>query len=158
VKADSARVIVTLVEPRRYTVVVLRQEAVAFTGVPDAVIPTSKRGTGFEVQLPAYQNDVLHALARTGGLPGLDAAAEVVGYRDCFRDEAGRAAVVGRLTEVKPGAVPAGVGAAVTRIPLRQPPGAAPCVRPEDVILGDGDVVYVPPRDQEVFFTGGLLP
>jgi hypothetical protein len=31
-------------------------------------------------------------------------------------------------------------------------------VRPEDVALGDGDVVYVPARDHEVFFTGGLLP
>ena len=30
-------------------------------------------GTGQIIDLPAYQNDVLTALARTGGLPGTDA-------------------------------------------------------------------------------------
>lgn len=157
-KPELARIFVTLIEPRRYTVVVLRQESAAFAGSPESVIPTSKRGTGHEVQLPAYQNDVLHALARTGGLPGTDAADEVIVYRDAFRDEAERAAVLGRLADPRAsGAMPA-VGAAVTRIPLRHRPGAAACVRPEDVILGEGDVVYLPARDQDVFFTGGLLP
>ncbi len=159
VKPDLARILVTLIEPRRYTVLVFRQESAAFAGSPESAIPTSKRGTGHEVQLPAYQNDVLHALARTGGLPGVDAADEVVVYRDAFRDEAGQAAVLGRLSDPRaPAGVASGVGAAVTRIPLRQPVGTAHCVRPEDVILNEGDVVYLPPRDQDVFFTGGLLP
>jgi len=158
-KPELARVLVTLIEPRRFTVMVFRQESAAFTGSPESSIPTSKRGTGHEVQLPAYQNDVLHALARTGGLPGVDAADEVIVYRDAFRDEADRAAVLGRLADPRAsvGVVP-GVGAAVTRIPLRTRPGAASCVRPEDVILGEGDVVFLAARDHEVYFTGGLLP
>jgi hypothetical protein len=160
VKPDvPLRIIVTLIEPRRYTVLVFRQEAVAFAGTPDTVIPTSKRGAGYEVQLPAYQNDVLHALARTGGLPGLDVYNEVLVYRDCFRDEAGRAAVADRLAVAPPGGSPVpGVGMAVTRIPLHHAPSGSPCVRPEDVVLGEGDVVYLAARDQEVFFTAGLLP
>src|SRR5207253_6259592 len=73
VKPELLRVIVNLLEPRRYTVLVLRQEAAAFQGNPESFIPTTKRGSGFEIELPAYQNDILHALTRTGGLPGLDA-------------------------------------------------------------------------------------
>jgi hypothetical protein len=38
----------------------------------------AKRGTGKLVKLPAGENDVLHALAETGGLPGLDARNEIV--------------------------------------------------------------------------------
>jgi protein involved in polysaccharide export with SLBB domain len=159
-KPELARVIVNMIEPRLYTVLVFRQEAVSFAGTPESAIPTSKRGSGYEVQLPAYQNDVLHALARTGGLPGTDAADEVLIYRDGFRDDAGRAAVLDRLANPRArtggGGAP-GLGTAVTRIPLRQPPGG-PGVRPEDVILGEGDVVVLPARDHEVYFTGGLLP
>ena len=153
-KPEVARIIVNKLESRRYNVLVLRQEANSFTGTPDTILPSSKRGTGFEIDLPAYQNDVLHALARTGGLPGLDAYNEVIVYRDCFRDADGRAAVADRLAA----GPPAGIGASVTRIPLHHPPGEAPCVRPADVVLGNGDVVFLAARDQEVFFTGGLLP
>ena len=158
VKPDLARIIVNLLERRQYSVVVLRQEAALFAGSPDSVIPTSKRGAGFEVELPAFQNDVLHALARTGGLPGLDAYDEVIVYRNCFQDAAGRAAVIGQLGPVAPGKVPPAMGSCITRIPLRQPCGAPPCVRPEDVVLGSGDVVFLAARDQEVFYTGGLMP
>ena len=39
----------------------------------------SKRGSGQIVRLPVYRNDVLHALAETGGLPGVDGANAVMG-------------------------------------------------------------------------------
>ena len=39
---------------------------------------SAKRGTGYPVDLNAYENDVLNALARTGGLPGLDASNTIV--------------------------------------------------------------------------------
>ena len=155
-KPEVTRVIVNLLEKRQYSVVVFRQEAANFSGSPDSVLPTSKRGTGFDVDLPAGQNDVLHALSRTGGLPGLDAYDEVIVYRTCFQDAAGRAAVQDQFGPGKP--PPPGVGACVTRIPLRVAAGAAPCVRPDDVVLGTGDVVFLAARDREVFFTGGLLP
>ena len=158
-KPDLARIIVNLLEKRQYSVVVFRQESSSFSGAPDTAIATSKRGTGFDLDLPAYQNDVLHALSRTGGLPGLDAYDEVIVYRNCFQDAAGRAAVMGQIGPAIPGkAIPAGIGSCATRIPLRTAAHCTPGVRPEDILLGNGDVVYLAAREQEVFFTGGLLP
>ncbi|MDA0835143.1 MAG: polysaccharide biosynthesis/export family protein [Planctomycetota bacterium] len=71
------RILVMLQKPRNYRVLVIRQEAgnnqtmISARGTIN--IGQSKRGTGQVVNLPAYENDVLHALAETGGLPGLDA-------------------------------------------------------------------------------------
>ncbi len=45
-----------------------------------------------------------------------------------------------------------------TRIPLRLPVGTVPSVAPEDVVLEDGDIVMVSPRDNDFFYTGVLLP
>ncbi len=33
-----------------------------------------------------------------------------------------------------------------------------PNIRPEDVVLEDGDIIYIESRETEVFYTGGLLP
>jgi len=72
------RIIVSLQRPRQVRVLVLRQE----TGGPGGTefaqglsinLGQTKRGNGQAVDLPIYKNDVLHALAKTGGLPGLDA-------------------------------------------------------------------------------------
>lgn len=74
-----ARVIVSLARPREYEVLVVRQEKsteVAQSGPGSVNIGQSRRGTARTVRLPAYQNDVLHALAKeqdVDGLPGLDA-------------------------------------------------------------------------------------
>ncbi|MEX0724953.1 MAG: polysaccharide biosynthesis/export family protein, partial [Planctomycetaceae bacterium] len=71
------RILVMLQKPRNHRVLVIRQEAgndqtmISARGTIN--IGQSKRGTGKIVNLPAYKNDVLHALAETGGLPGLDA-------------------------------------------------------------------------------------
>jgi hypothetical protein len=163
IKPERARIIVNLLQPRFYPVLVLRQEGNSFTTGPDGLISGAKRGTGYEIDLLAYENDVLHALARTGGLPGLDALNEVVIYRGCFRDPAGRAALLGALGGKPADRDPlrqmaAGLAAGVVRIPLRVPPGQVPCVRPEDILLGAGDVVFVEARDEEIFYTAGLLP
>jgi protein involved in polysaccharide export with SLBB domain len=160
-KAEEAtkRVIVTLAQPRQYSVVVVRQEAAGFAiGPNNEFISSSKRGTGFEIDLPAYENDVLHALARTGGLAGLDAYNEVLIFRGAFREGPGRAALLhaiqGDPTLLK-SLVPHGT---VTRIPLRLPPGHVPNLHPEDIVLNTGDVVFLEARDEEVFYTAGLLP
>jgi hypothetical protein len=157
--ADATRVIVTLLQPRQSSVVVLRQEASAFaTGPNNELIPANKRGTGFEVDLPAYENDVLHALARTGGLVGLDDYNEVYIFRGAFQAGPGRAALLhaaqGDPSMLK-SLVPHGT---VTRIPLRLPPGHVPNLHPEDILLNTGDVIFLEARDAEVFYTGGLLP
>lgn len=48
-------------------------------------------------------------------------------------------------------------GRHVVRIPIRLGPGETADIRPEDVILYDGDIVFIESRDTEVFYTGGLL-
>ncbi|NNJ24653.1 polysaccharide biosynthesis/export family protein [Alienimonas chondri] len=76
-KAGQDRVLVSLQRPRTHSVLVIRQESGNQQGNIGAAATVNfeldKRGTGRIVELPAYQNDVLHALAATGGLPGLDA-------------------------------------------------------------------------------------
>lgn len=72
------RVLVSLQRARQYQVLVIRQEQqnpseISFNGQGSINLGAVKRGMGEIVMLPAYQNDVLHALAKTGGLPGLDA-------------------------------------------------------------------------------------
>jgi len=102
--------------------------------VAGGLIGNARRGTGAAVDLPAYENDVLNALNRTGGLPGVDALNEVIVQR-----------------EVK------GQGTKVTRIPMRLREGEPVPFSPRDVILEDGDIVFVEARDTEVFYTGGVL-
>lgn len=48
-------------------------------------------------------------------------------------------------------------GRRIIRIPIRLVPGERVNIRKEDVILHDGDIVFIESRDSEVFFTGGLL-
>ncbi|MEO2020056.1 MAG: polysaccharide biosynthesis/export family protein [Fuerstiella sp.] len=68
---------VTLQKPRTHRIIVIREESGNQQGNrgPANVVnfEIDKRGTGRVVHLPAHQNDVLHALTLTGGLPGLDA-------------------------------------------------------------------------------------
>ena len=76
-QSGNERVWVILHRPRQYRVLVIRQEGVEAPtggGMAGGVnLGALKRGTGRAVTLTAYKNDVLHALAETGGLPGLDA-------------------------------------------------------------------------------------
>lgn len=76
-QSGNERIFVILHRPRQYRVLVIRQEGLDAnnaTGMPGSVnLGALKRGTGRAVTLTAYKNDVLHALAETGGLPGLDA-------------------------------------------------------------------------------------
>jgi hypothetical protein len=158
-KADTETVIVTLLQPRQVHVLVMRQESQTFTPSAEGVINSSKRGTGFAVDLGPYENDVLHALAQTGGLPGEDACNEIIIHRACFQDVAGRAVLGQHLLAGPPGAPLAlDMSKVVTRIPLRVKPGQPLPFRPEDAILCSGDVVFLEARDKDVFYTAGLLP
>jgi hypothetical protein len=156
----GAQILVTLLHPRQVHVVVMRQESGNLTLGPSGEVAGGKRGTGHIVDLPANENDVLHALAETGGMPGLDAYDEVVIHRGCFQGEDDRPLILGQLTAWVPGKSPllaTGPGETV-RIPLRMKPGANPPFRAEDVVLHTGDVVFLEARDPDVFYTGGLLP
>ena len=48
-------------------------------------------------------------------------------------------------------------GSNVIRIPLRLPFGEPPQISEADVTLYDGDIVFIASRDDELFYTGGLL-
>jgi len=77
-KEGADTIIVSLQRPRQVRVLVLRQETGGTGGAQFAQglavnLGQTKRGNGQVVNLPIYNNDVLHALAQTGGLPGLDA-------------------------------------------------------------------------------------
>ena len=48
-------------------------------------------------------------------------------------------------------------GRRIIRIPIRLGPDEHIDIRKEDIILHDGDIVFIEARDTEVFFTGGLL-
>jgi hypothetical protein len=168
------RIIVTLQRPRTYQVLVIRQDS---TGVDQSggggyggstgrsagfVIGFggnanrgSRRGAGFSLSLPAYENDVMNALSRTGGFPGSDAVNEVIIERGVFRNDQDQAQVIKSLEQ---GCRPTCGSTQKIRIPLRVRPGECPDLRPEDVILQDGDIVYIEARDLDVFYTGGLLP
>lgn len=163
--------VVTMIRERVYNVVVIRQDM----GMGGTPIQQNTMGRGVQgadqsargnvVKLPAYQNDVLHALMETGGLPGLTAKNEVKILRASRADQSARAAFMRQYAEMiachtDPCSCPPPIPDDPTalRIPLRLPAGAVPSVRPEDVLLEEGDIVLVESRDNEFFYTGGLLP
>jgi len=83
------RIIVTLMEPRTYQVLVVREDAgsanEASVRRPGEIAQEiRRRGRSYVVELPAYENDVLHALVKTGGLPGVDAKYQIKILRGQF--------------------------------------------------------------------------
>ena len=158
---NNERFLVTLLHQRQQQVLVFRQEAQQFLAGQDGPIPISKRNTGHLVDLPAYQNDVLNALARSGGLPELDAYNEIIICREGMRDRQPKLDVMKQVEKAKPGSDPSQFGVwtgDTLRIPLRLPPGAPLPFGPEDIVLHTGDVLFLEARDEQAFFTAGLLP
>jgi hypothetical protein len=180
-KAGRERVIVTLMRRRQYHVLVFRDNPGGLTAAqadfgafnygpegisvaPPQLVGTS-RSTGYAVDLPAYENDVLDALAQTGGLPGVGSVNEILVLRGYFKDARDRQMLLqemqgthGDCRQFFGTGAGATAGGKVIRIPLRLPPGQDLPLRPEDIILQTGDIVYLPPRTGDVFYAGGLLP
>ena len=152
----AAGVSVQLMQKRRYQVLVVREDSVSlpFQSNPgQPVLGGSKRGAGFTINLQAYENDVLRALNATGGPPGLDAKNEVVIYRGAY-DPANPQA----LANCTPQELASRLGVGnVTRIPLRIYPDQPVTIGEQDIILRDGDIVYIESRETEVYYTAGLL-
>ncbi|MCC6510765.1 MAG: polysaccharide biosynthesis/export family protein [Pirellulaceae bacterium] len=160
--------VVTMIRERVYNVVVIRQDMGSTGGVQGGragVQGADESARGNVVKLPAYQNDVLHALMETGGLPGLTAKNEVKILRASKADQMARAAFMRQYAEMvachnDPCSCPPPMPDDPTakRIPMRLPVGVLPSIAPEDVLLEDGDIVLVESRENEFFYTGGLLP
>jgi len=158
IAAGRERISVNLITKRVHRVVVMRQDSPAEQAIvtsPQSV-NMIHRGSGEVLDLPSYENDVLHALTASGGMPGTDAAREIWVIRNCAIDQAtgvSQTQIDGMLNRYQHGEQ---CGPSVVRIPLFVYPGEALPFRPEDVVLNAGDVVYIP-RRMEYFYTGGLL-
>lgn len=174
-RPEKARPIVTIIKERTYDVIVVREDASGF-GLLNANLQNQNQGgfvrgnndqtgRGGLVKLPAYQNDILHALVETGGLPGLNAKNEVKVLRASQADQRKRAQFLQQFyaqqqaAMLDPCVCPPELpdDPSVLKIPLRVKPGVVPNIRPEDVELKDGDIIYIESRETEVYYTGGLL-
>ncbi|HID20796.1 MAG TPA: hypothetical protein EYP14_00130 [Planctomycetaceae bacterium] len=159
-KPERARIIVTLMRKRKYNILVIREdtESISLTGGGGGLLMGStKKGKTYSIHLPAYENDVLHALSETGGLPGEDAKNEVIILRGAFADAQQMPYLLKQL-EDEEGRKQLLAGDKVTRIPIRIGPNdPVPHITEQDIILHDGDVVLIESRETEVFYTGGLL-
>jgi protein involved in polysaccharide export with SLBB domain len=168
-RPEDVRIIVTLMRPRYVKVLVLRDdsaqrqfslrtESLVGFGTSRTQIGGERQGTGMVIELPAYQNDVLNALTRTGGLPGLESTQEVIiqrGYWDGSSDP--MAGTITQPSQADADSAPGG-RQRIIRIPMRTRGGAPLSIPEEDIILHNGDIVIVRGRDPEFYYTGGLLP
>ncbi|MBX3419094.1 MAG: polysaccharide biosynthesis/export family protein [Pirellulaceae bacterium] len=172
---ENNRIIVSLLRKRTYRVFVVRQDNTNFGMNPQiqAAQLSGGRGVfersdqsrrGFVLQMPAGENDLMNALAQTGGMPGLNAKNEVRILRG------DRLSAENRMREVDEfyrtnnaedfpyGAIPQVTEeSAVLKIPMRYLPNNPPRFTTEDIVLRDGDIVYVDTRETDVYYTGGLL-
>lgn len=173
---DNARLqpSVTLMQERTYNVVVVRQDVAVQNPFWQAANQNGGRGnyvrgsdqssSGKMIKLPAYQNDVLHALMSSGGLPGINAKNEVKILKASRVNQKERDLFVQQFYQTyfsnpNPCSCPPPLpdDPNIVKIPMRLPPGVVPTFRPEDILLEEGDVIYIESRDAEVFYTGGML-
>jgi hypothetical protein len=166
IQPEGFRILVTLYRPRTYQVIVIREDGGGELGRSNIErfqarenTASNERGTGFILDMPAYENDVLHALMETGGLPGIDAKPEVKVLRGNFKksltNAKNRAEVLKNLGTCE--LAPPTDNPNMVIIPTRLAPEEIPSFTQEDVILGEGDVLVVEARNRDVFYTGGLL-
>ena len=158
--AGGQAVIVSLMQPRAVRVYVVRQEVGGFgsgSGLVSISANNVKQGTGHVVTLKAYENDLLNALAQTSGMPGLDAYDGIY----IFRGGMSHAELTARLGEANEDWDPtewSELGIEIIHIPTRWPAWEPLPFQPQDILLQEGDVVYIDARTRDVFYTGGLLP
>lgn len=183
-RSGRDRILVSLMRERTHRVIVIREDnanqQLALAGgqnqrgnSAEVVSGTSRNGTGYTLDMPAYKNDLMHALAQTGGLPGLNAKNSVKVIKASRVPMQSREemmmqlfAQAGNRCGVQDPCNTCGFACSEmmvedpfsVTIPLRVPPGQMPDIDPADVILEEGDIVYIESRDTEVFYTGGLLP
>ena len=189
----TSRILVSMLRERTYRVTVIRQDtstanrtslAQQSNGINQRS-DQSSRGT--VLQLPAYQNDVLSALLRTGGLPGVNANSSIrvqranrrranptpaaanlsFGNREFPRSSssgnraqfhfANRPSYSSRSASFYGQGANGNQRSSSYSLPTRVPIGSQANFRPQDITLNDGDIVYVDSRGTEVYYTGGLL-
>ena len=165
---QDAIITVSLIRPKTYHVVVIREDVRAddmryssyssSQSGGNSFIGTEDRGTAKTLDLWAGQNDVLNALNRTGGMPSMMAKNEVIILRGGYDEVVGQDMLISK-NNTNIGTSPYVNGNPnIVRIPLRIRPGQPlPELTQDDIILNDGDVIVVQSREAEVFYTGGML-
>ncbi len=171
--AERLRPIVTMMKERQYNVVVVRQDVGSERGQQQQgggakgayIRGSDQSAAGSMIKLDAYKNDVLHALMASGGLPGVNAKNEIKILRAGKADQKKRDDFIQQFYQQyyanpDPCGCPPPIpdDPSLLKIPMRLPMGVIPSFKSEDVILEEGDVVYIESREAEVFYTGGLLP
>lgn len=173
IQPGRERIFVSLYQPRQYHILVIRQDSIDnnpsnalnqgggvgfFVGISGGDQVGVSRGRGFAIDLPAYENDVLNALARTGGFPGPEAVNAIIVERGSTKVPGRSAGPLDLRDASAPGGeVTTTAGTQIFRIPLRVRVGERPTFPPEAVILRSGDTVYIESRQNEVYYTNGLL-
>ncbi len=161
-RAGKENISVSLIRSRSQRVMVIREDSSALspTVTRDDTRVVARRGSAELLELPAYENDVLHALVGSGGLPGLDGLDEIWVLRAQGGGQPGMSQAISMLQNgdgIETVTKRIGDAAKIHRIPLRLNPHESLPFGPGDVLLYDNDVVFVPARDDEYFLTGGLL-
>ena len=161
----NEKIIVTLMRRRTYNVLVIREDVASSARSSTSIrqnetfVDESMQTQSFSIELPAYENDVLHALSETGGMPGERALNEIIVLRggqntnnyNAIVQEVGQSADGGVM-------IPSTIDQAnVIRIPIKAEQNEFPNLSESDITLQDGDVIYIKGRERDVFYTGGLL-
>lgn len=158
----SEKIIVTLMRRRTYNILVIREDLVTGTAQSsirdnETFLDDAIQTESFSIELPAYENDVLHALSETGGMPGERALNEIVvlrGGQNNFSNVNAIVQEVGGPQNVEGRTID---DANTVRIPIEAERGQFPSISQSDITLKDGDILYIKGRERDVFYTGGLL-
>ena len=157
----SQKIIVTLMKPRTYNVLVIREDIVSRPQSSirrnEVFLEDANKTETFSIDLPAYENDVLHALSETGGMPSEQAKNEIIVLRGGMNAAESGSIVQAIDAMGSGGEAPTLDQANIIRIPIKGEPGSFPQLSEEDITLEDGDVVYIKGRERDIFYTGGLL-
>lgn len=151
---------VSMIAPRAHRIHVVRQDT--RYNVPGLQrsdqFEISRRWAGSTLYLEKADCTVLTALMRTGGMPGIDARNEIWVMKGLKPEECEK--YVPPTSWTLAGEMPMVLtdeDSRIIRIPLEIVPGEPPPFDTNDIVLEDGDVVFLPRRDGDVFLTGGLL-
>lgn len=110
------------------------------------------------IQLDAYRNDVLHALLKSGGLPGERAKDQVTILRySSLRPNTNASNERQSYAPTNSDTSYAYWDMAQT-LPLTVPEGSDFTYALGESILNEGDILYIENRETEVFYTAGMIP
>ena len=154
----SDKIIVTLIKKRTYNVLVIREDISDGRNQTlrrnDIFVGDQNQSETFSIELPAYENDILHALSETGGMPGESAENEILVLRGGMNSNPGSIVQSVDQFNQEPQTLDE---ANSIRIPIKGDPQTFPTLSQADITLQDGDVLYIKGRQRDVFYTGGLL-